>query len=169
MRNARDHGGGLDAAVAEFGGAKDDWIDLSTGINPVPYTFAPPPPHAWAALPDQGAGDALITAARQFWNVPDGAAILPTAGCSSAIALIPLLHPAHRVEIAGPTYNEHAASFAHHGWDVAQTAPDAAARVVVNPNNPTGEFQTPAPAPLLTIIDESFCDIAPNRKIMPNQ
>ena len=33
----RDHGGGLDGAVARFGGARGDWLDLSTGINPVPY------------------------------------------------------------------------------------------------------------------------------------
>jgi cobalamin biosynthetic protein CobC len=32
----RDHGGGLDAAAAAFGGAREDWLDLSTGINPVP-------------------------------------------------------------------------------------------------------------------------------------
>jgi cobalamin biosynthetic protein CobC len=32
----RDHGGGLDAAASAFGGAREDWLDLSTGINPVP-------------------------------------------------------------------------------------------------------------------------------------
>ena len=32
--NGRDHGGGLDAAAEEFGGARSDWLDLSTGINP---------------------------------------------------------------------------------------------------------------------------------------
>ncbi|MCP4822092.1 MAG: threonine-phosphate decarboxylase, partial [Shimia sp.] len=33
----RDHGGGIDAAVAQYGGTRDGWLDLSTGINPVPY------------------------------------------------------------------------------------------------------------------------------------
>jgi len=37
MNNTRDHGGGLDAAVATYGGARGGWVDLSTGINPVPY------------------------------------------------------------------------------------------------------------------------------------
>ena len=32
-----DHGGGIDAAAARFGGARVDWLDLSTGINPRPY------------------------------------------------------------------------------------------------------------------------------------
>ena len=36
-RQSRDHGGGLDAAAAAFGGVREDWLDLSTGINPVAY------------------------------------------------------------------------------------------------------------------------------------
>ena len=31
----RDHGGNIDGAIARFGGT--DWIDLSTGINRVPF------------------------------------------------------------------------------------------------------------------------------------
>ena len=34
--DTRDHGGGIDAAIAYYGGARNDWIDLSTGINPNP-------------------------------------------------------------------------------------------------------------------------------------
>ncbi|MGR3467823.1 MAG: threonine-phosphate decarboxylase, partial [Shimia sp.] len=37
MTNARDHGGGIDAAIARYGGTRADWMDLSTGINPWPY------------------------------------------------------------------------------------------------------------------------------------
>ena len=33
----RDHGGGLDKAIAQHGGTRAQWIDLSTGINPAPY------------------------------------------------------------------------------------------------------------------------------------
>ena len=43
-----DHGGNLDAAVARFGGARADWIDLSTGINPQPY---PLPKAGWTVTP----------------------------------------------------------------------------------------------------------------------
>ena len=32
MREARVHGGALDAAVRRFGGRREDWLDLSTGI-----------------------------------------------------------------------------------------------------------------------------------------
>jgi len=37
LETLRDHGGGLDAAIARYGGIRNDWIDLSTGINPKPY------------------------------------------------------------------------------------------------------------------------------------
>ena len=47
----RDHGGGLDAAIAQFGGTRADWLDLSTGINPVPYPAPVLPADAWTALP----------------------------------------------------------------------------------------------------------------------
>ena len=32
--NGRDHGGGLDAAAEEFGGARSDWLDLSHADTP---------------------------------------------------------------------------------------------------------------------------------------
>ena len=64
MNEKRDHGGGLDAAVAKYGGVRRDWLDLSTGINPVPYPVGDIDPEAWTALPDQDAMDRLLAAAR---------------------------------------------------------------------------------------------------------
>lgn len=159
---ARDHGGGIDAARAQHGGARADWIDLSTGINPDPYPLPDLPAQDWTALPDSGARTGLIDAARRFWSVPDDAAILPVPGASAAIAQIPRLAPPSRVHIPGPTYNEHAAAFARHRWHVTADGP-ARAQVLVHPNNPTGAFH-PAPPPHgLTVIDESFCDTAPEQ------
>ncbi|MFG6589614.1 threonine-phosphate decarboxylase CobD [Sulfitobacter sp. 1A12157] len=162
----RDHGGGVDAAAARFGGARSDWIDLSTGINPAPYPIPALSAGAWTALPDAAAQDALLTAARGFWQVPEEAAILAVPGASSAIARIPALAPKGRVRIPGPTYNEHAASFAENGWQVVE-AGEAEAAVHVHPNNPDGRLwslaQTTAP---LSIIDESFCDITPDATLM---
>ena len=161
--NGRDHGGGLDAAAEEFGGARSDWLDLSTGINPESYPISDLDltAHDWTALPDQGADAALCAAARRFWQVPAQADILAVPGCSAAIAQIPALQNSGQAEIARRSYNEHAAAFRFHGWQVEDLSPSPAARVVVHPNNPTGTFQpqiTPAP---LTVIDESFCDVAP--------
>ena len=163
--NTRDHGGGLDAARQRFGGARSDWLDLSTGINPVPYPIGDIPTEAWTALPDKGAQEALTGAARTFWNVPEGAAILATHGASAPIAAIPALIPAGRVDIPTPTYNEHAAAFVAQGWEITQDGPDA--RVLVHPNNPTGKLWTKSDltAPL-TVIDESFCDVTPSDSLI---
>ena len=161
----RDHGGGLDAAIAQFGGTRADWIDLSTGINPTPYQHGPIAAHHWTALPDKAAITALTDAARAFWNVPDGAAILATPGASSLIARIPALTAPATVDIPTPTYNEHAAAFAANDWSIGAENP--VARVLVHPNNPTGHWykDTDITAPL-TIIDESFCDVAPERSLI---
>ncbi|MGB3407531.1 MAG: threonine-phosphate decarboxylase, partial [Jannaschia sp.] len=87
MSGPRDHGGGLDAARARWGG--EGWIDLSTGINPVPYPLPDVPPADWTALPDRPAQDALTDAARRFWGVPQGAAVLAGPGASALIAALP--------------------------------------------------------------------------------
>ena len=165
MSNGRDHGGGLDAAIAAYGGTRAGWLDLSTGINPVPYPVGTFPQEAWTALPDRAAFDALNTAARRFWNVPEGAAILPAAGASALIARIPTLAKAGAVSVQGPTYNEHAASFVGLGWTVSPERRDA--QVVVHPNNPDGRVWQAADitAPL-AIIDESFCDVMPEASLI---
>lgn len=161
----RDHGGGIDAAIAKWGGTRDSWLDLSTGINPEPYTVGDLPADAWTALPDKSAQEELIAAARAFWKVPEELAILAAPGASALIARIPALAPAGRVDIPSPTYNEHAAAFEAQGWEFAADAPDA--RVLVHPNNPTGRLWTTEilTAPLM-VIDESFCDICPRASLI---
>ncbi len=160
----RDHGGGLDAAIARWGGTRNNWLDLSTGINPQPYPLPEFPNHAWTALPDKAAQQALIDAARRFWNVPDDADILAAPGASSLIARIPQLFTSQSVDIPKPTYNEHAAAFAAQGWSETTSAD---VRVLVHPNNPTGQLWTrnDLSAPV-TIIDESFCDVTPDRSLI---
>lgn len=164
MNNTRDHGGALDAAVARWGGRRGDWIDLSTGINPVPYPVGDLPPDVWTALPDKGATDRLIAAARAFWQVPDDRAILAAPGASALIAQLPGCLPsgpgARRVQIRPDTYNEHAAAFRASGWTV--THDPAPVRVIVHPNNPTGEFFSDHASPGTLILDESFCDTHPD-------
>ena len=162
----RDHGGGLDAAIARFGGTRDGWIDLSTGINPVPYNVPDLPTDCWTALPDSAAQEDLLDAARALWGVPEGAAVLAASGASALIAQMPSLAPPGQVAIVGPTYNEHAAAFAAQGWQVTNAFP-ARAMVAVHPNNPDGRLWSAddLTAPLC-IIDESFGDVAPEASLV---
>ncbi len=165
-RAVRDHGGGLDRAIVKYGGQRANWIDLSTGINPHPYEISGLTAEDWTELPDHGAFERLSEAARRFWNVPKGAAILPAPGASAIIARIPALATSGTVQITPPTYNEHAAAFSAQGWNVqADTAGDA--RVIVHPNNPDGRIwrESDVTAPL-TVIDESFCDVTPDASLI---
>lgn len=152
--------------MARYGGKRDDWIDLSTGINPHPFEVSGLRPSDWMELPDHGAFERLSDAARDFWGVPDTAAILPAPGASAVIARIPALATAGRVQITMPTYNEHAAAFTAQGWAVQGTGA-AQARVIVHPNNPDGRIwqEADADAPL-TVIDESFCDVTPDASLV---
>lgn len=162
----RDHGGGLDAAAQQYGGTRAGWIDLSTGINPVPYPLPEMSLDVWTALPDQGAMTQLQLAARVFWQVPDGAEIIAANGASALISRMPHLSglngPAY---IPGPTYNEHAAAIraSGHLW-VGDDPQAAGVHIYVHPNNPDGRLWDAKHigGRALTIIDESFCDVAPN-------
>lgn len=163
----RDHGGGLDAAITRYGGSRDTWIDLSTGINPVPYPVGELPRDVWTALPDAGAMEALLTAARSFWSVPEGADIVAAPGASALIARLPTLTPINGAAfIPGPTYNEHAAAIeASENWQLGKDPDTAEMHVYVHPNNPDGRIWTAADmgGRALTIIDESFCDVMPSQ------
>ncbi|MBK5946533.1 threonine-phosphate decarboxylase [Rhodobacter veldkampii DSM 11550] len=170
----RDHGGNIDAAKARFGGA--DWIDLSTGINRVPYPIPVLTAEAWTALPTAAALVGLTAAAARAYAT--SAMILPVAGAQAAIQMIPRLGPAGRARVLAPTYNEHAASLRAAGWQVDEVGrladlAGADLAVVVNPNNPDG--QTHAPAALLAlaaqvgrlVVDESFADARADLSVAP--
>ncbi|MDO5613589.1 MAG: threonine-phosphate decarboxylase CobD [Paracoccus sp. (in: a-proteobacteria)] len=169
----RDHGGNIDAAMARFGGA--GWIDLSTGINRCAYPVGDLPPQVWQALPVEAARQRLITAAAGWFGC-DPARVLPVAGASAAIQLLPRQGQAGRAAVLWPSYNEHGASLRAAGWVVDQVAgPDAMAgvdlAVIVNPNNPDGrEWLPDAVADLAgrvghLVVDESFADPRPDLSV----
>lgn len=161
------HGGDLDLAVARYGGARAEWIDLSTGINRRPYPVGELPAACWTALPDADAERRLIDAARAAHGAPREAEIIAAPGAQALIQLLPLLRAPGEAAVLSPTYSEHARAFDAAGWRVREiAAPEAAdALVAVNPNNPDGrtwrlDTLTAAGAGLL-IVDESFADVAP--------
>ena len=136
-----DHGGGLARAQARFG-AGDDWLDLSTGINPWPYPVPALDAAAWHRLPDEDALDALKAAARRFYGVGPDAAVAAAPGSQALIQLLPRLVPPTEVAVAAPAYAEHARCWRLAGHSVTETddplASAAPVAIVVDPNNPDG-------------------------------
>ncbi len=176
--NSREHGGGLDAAIAEYGGLAKDWLDLSTGINPTPYPLPDIPETAWHRLPDADGLARLYSLARGFWGVPDGAGMIASAGVSAIIASLPRMAEGlgcpRQIRIDTPTYNEYATAFSTAGWQIESGDASAPVRIIVHPNNPDGGLASLSADDIkndiknggLVVIDESFCDLTPNKSLI---
>ncbi|MCV2867756.1 threonine-phosphate decarboxylase CobD [Defluviimonas sp. WL0002] len=173
----RDHGGNLDQAIETYGGTAADWIDLSTGINRVPYPVPPLPPSAWTDLPTRRAQSDLASVASAAYATP--AAVLAVAGAQAAIQMIPRLGPPGCARVLSPTYNEHAAALRNAGWQVEDVPAlddlaGADLAVIVNPNNPDGRQTSPEGVLALAgrvgrlVVDESFADPCPELSVAPH-
>ncbi len=173
----RDHGGNLDAAIHRYGGARADWLDLSTGINPVAYPVGQVSADAWQALPRASDMQTLCAAAARAYRT--SAPIAAFAGAQGAIQAIPHLAAPGAAHILTPTYNEHAGALRDAGWDVRehgdlQGLAGADLAVVVNPNNPDGRAHDPAFLMELSsevgllVVDESFADPEPDLSLAPS-
>jgi len=170
------HGGRLDQAIARFGGRREDWLDLSTGINPWPWPVPDLPPEVWTRLPDAAAVEAASEAARRCYGAPKEAVIVVGNGSQALIQALPLCLAPTSVAVLGLTYREHERCWALAGHRVVTVpdlgaAGDAGVVVVVNPNNP--DARAVAPAELLAladrfagrggllVVDEAFADVMP--------
>lgn len=170
----RDHGGNIDWAIGHYGGVPEEWVDLSTGINRVPYPLPALSDAAWRILPTREAQAGLIEAARVTYR--SDAPILPVAGAQAAIQMIPRLQPPAEARVLAPTYNEHAATLRAAGWRVEEVSRledllGADLAVVVNPNNPDGREYDPDSLLDLSygvgrlVVDESFADPRPDLSV----
>ena len=168
------HGGDLSAIRRRFPEAPEPWIDLSTGINPVPYPVVELAAETWSRLPTRQQERALVEAAAVRYGVRDPATIVAAPGTQALIQLLPRLVAKSRVTVLGPTYEEHAHCWARQGHDVAIVSDfeRADVTIVVNPNNPTGKL---LPQEMLRqdrgllIVDEAFVDfLAPSASLAGN-
>lgn len=174
------HGGDLAAAEARWGRPAGGWLDLSTGINPVPYPVPPIDSSAWHRLPQHDRLRALLETARACYGAPADAPIVAAPGTQILIQLLPRLRPGARVAILGPTYGEHAACWSAEGAKVITVGSldEAAAAdviVLVNPNNPDGCIvgaehllalaDALAARGGLLVVDEAFAEVTPGASV----
>ncbi|CAM4131178.1 Threonine-phosphate decarboxylase [Pseudomonas reidholzensis] len=174
-----EHGGRLQRAVRHYGIAREQWLDLSSGIAPWPYAIPPIPLDAWARLPETE--DGLEQAARAYYGA---AQLLPVAGSQAAIQALPHLRAGGRVGVLAPCYAEHPYAWQRAGHSLVELADEQVEQaldtldvlLLVNPNNPTG--RTLPRARLLDwharlaargawlVVDEAFMDNTPQHSVV---
>ncbi|MBM4182487.1 MAG: threonine-phosphate decarboxylase [Betaproteobacteria bacterium] len=172
-----EHGGRLTAAARQYGIPVADWLDLSTGINPLGWPVPTIPPERWTRLPEED--DGLAEAACRYYGAPR---VLPVAGSQAAIQALPALRPPGRVGIPHPAYAEHAHAWRRAGHVVVAWTQDMKpdgldALVLIHPNNPSGTRYSAAQlldwhARLAAhggwlVVDEAFLDPTPEASLAP--
>ncbi|MBO6890032.1 MAG: hypothetical protein JJ871_18490, partial [Thalassospira sp.] len=63
-----NHGGAVDRAASRYGIPTSDWLDLSTGINPIAYPVPDIENAHWQRLPLTSELDGLKAAAKQYYT-----------------------------------------------------------------------------------------------------
>lgn len=171
-----EHGGRLREAVRRYGIPLDDWLDLSTAINPHGYVPPEVPNEVWQRLPEED--DGLEAAAAAYYG---NANLLPVPGSQAAIQALPHCFALHRVAVLTPGYNEHAHAWRNAGHTIVAAAADelesvasaCETLVLCNPNNPDA---THIPRERLLallergtrlVVDEAFVDTLPEHALTP--
>lgn len=164
----RWHGGRLAQARAHYGG--EQWIDLSTGINPQPWRGAATIAPDWQALPDPAAlADLEAAAAAHFGTAPAHVCALP--GSEIGLRMLGKLLDQPGCHLV-PSYRTHADAFPRsQPLRAPEDAPPGTALLLANPNNPDGHlFPRTHMQTLLAsqekgngwlIVDEAFADCTP--------
>ncbi|UAL12805.1 threonine-phosphate decarboxylase [Caulobacter segnis] len=174
------HGGRLREAMAAHPDAPRPWLDLSTGINPEPWSGPRAPAHALTRLPDPQALNDLEALAARAFGVADPGRVVAVSGAEAALRLLPGLIDNGSVALLAPIYGGHLEAWGPASPSLVATLDDpriarADVLIVVNPNNPDGrriEREVLAELAversdrgLWTVVDESFVEVAPELSV----
>ena len=157
----------------------ENWVDLSTGINPNPWQPPKIPTFVWQRLPESD--DNLLPSAQKYYNCKD---LLPIAGSQVAIQSLPYCRKHSRIAIVSPCYAEHPYWWQQAGHEVLLISADEIEKylpsidvlLLVNPNNPDTHLwpltslqswhkQLSAHNGWL-IVDEAFIDSTPQFSLL---
>ena len=169
------HGGDLASATREFGCPTDGWLDLSTGVNPLPWLVPSRMLESLHCLPDSEQIEILNSAAAEAYGVEETGRIACGPGSQALIQWLPRLRDKCRVAVITPTYGEHAHAWRAAGHNVFETssmpnAGECEIAVLTRPNNPDGaSIEIDAVASLaadlekrgFVLVDEAFADLDP--------
>jgi len=158
-----------------FPDAREPFIDLSTGINPIPYEIPLLPAACFTRLPEPEAVEALQSVAAAAYGVTASSMVVAAPGTQILIDLLPRLWNLRFVAVLGPTYGEYKNDWARVGCRIDEVTDIAGLRgtdgvVICNPNNPDGRRidrlrllsvadQLASRPDGLLIVDEAFADL----------
>lgn len=176
------HGGRLGDACRAYGGAAEDWLDLSTGINPHAWRGSDAIAVDWRALPDERALAGLETAAADVFGVA-AAHVCALPGTEIGLRLIggvlaELGVRGGAVHVV-PAYRTHCEAIGGSRGIAVEAVDEAAAEgrtiLIANPNNPDGRLLPAARIVALAgrlrgsggwlIVDEAFADVRPEASV----
>ncbi|WP_246586767.1 aminotransferase class I/II-fold pyridoxal phosphate-dependent enzyme [Stakelama flava] len=171
------HGGRMDAARRLYPHAPLPWLDLSTGINPLPWKPDAGLTIDHASLPDrQALAELEAAAAAHFGVAAERVAALP--GSEMGLRMLPVLglpQPLCAVTPGYGTQGEVAARRVPYGA-VKEAARSGGTLLLANPNNPDGRVcdvarmlsfsRAKASAGGWLIVDEAFADAQPGISIL---
>ena len=180
---AAQHGGRLNAAAARYGIPREQWLDLSTGINPNGWPVPPLPAEVFSRLPEDD--DGLQQAAVDYYGSRD---LLLLPGSQAAIQALPELRfdqsGPSRTGVLQPAYAEHAFRWRQAGHRVVPLTVEQIdahlaeldVLVLINPCNPSGitfskECLRRWHAALASrggwlLVDEAFIDATPELSLI---
>lgn len=163
-----NHGGNLQAAQAASS-YQGEWLDLSTGISPWSWPVTMPPEAVWQRLPE--ITPAFEQAVAAYYGSEQ---LIAVPGSQYAIEALPRLLPKARVAMPFWGYGEHAKAwqkaghelvFYHSFTELLALCGQVEHAVVINPNNPTGEYWSEAQllqieqcVPGYVVVDKAFAD-----------
>lgn len=181
------HGGDILSASERYGVPVEEWVDLSTGINPQSYRIDNLNDAAFKRLPYLQ--PAFYAAAKRYYGVDD---MLAVSGSQAVIQALPNLLQNKPLLVPKVGYQEYIKHWLKAGRDIASypsfeqaEASDSITAslmacpnqhlLIINPNNPTGLVfsaeQVVSWAALLAegcylIVDEAFADINPASSVL---
>ena len=170
----REHGGDIDNAIKKYGGNKDNWIDLSTGINPHYYPYKLINIRELQNLPCKNDIDNLNKLAKKYFQTT--ACVRAVSGAQGGINILPFLFPNKTVSILSPTYNEYQNVFSNSLKKIINVKnlselKKSQIAIICNPNNPDGKLYSNEDLLKISknveylIIDESFMDQYPRKSL----
>jgi len=172
------HGGRLRQAEQRYSLAPRPWLDLSTGINPVPWSGAPA--IDWHRLPDEGLLDDLEHRAAAYFGAKMRPLALPgTEFGLRGLASLGLPAPFAHV---WPGYRTHAEALPGSTPIAFETIMEQARKggtiLLANPSNPDGRLIPPTDLLVLArelgdaggwlVVDEAFMDAHEGFSLIPH-